>query len=30
MTYRLRNGKLWRMCAYLEPDEALEAVGLSR
>lgn len=28
MTYRLRKGKVWRMHAYLEPHEALEAVGL--
>ena len=28
MTYRLREGKVWRMRAYLEPHEALEAVGL--
>ncbi len=29
MTYRLRQGKLWRMRAYLDPADALEAVGLS-
>ena len=29
MTYRLRDGKIWRMRAYLEPREALEAIGLS-
>ena len=29
VTCRLRKGKLWRMRAYLDPQEALEAVGLS-
>jgi len=29
ITYRLRDGKLWRMRTYLEPADALEAVGLS-
>jgi ketosteroid isomerase-like protein len=28
LAYRLRDGKLWRMQSYLEPREALEAVGL--
>jgi len=28
MTYHLREGKIWRMRAYLDPDEALQAVGL--
>jgi ketosteroid isomerase-like protein len=27
--YRLRQGKLWRIRTYLDPREALEAVGLS-
>ena len=29
ISYRIRNGKLWRMHSYLDPAEALEAVGLS-
>ena len=29
IAYRFRNGKLWRMRAYLDPAEALEAVGLA-
>ena len=29
VAYRFRNGKLWRMRSYLDPAEALEAVGLS-
>jgi len=29
LTYRLRHGKLWRVRSYLEPAQALEAVGLS-
>jgi ketosteroid isomerase-like protein len=29
MTYRFREGKIWRMRAYLDSDEALAAVGLS-
>jgi len=28
LAYRFRNGKLWRMRSYLDPAEALEAVGL--
>ncbi len=28
LAYRIREGKLWRMRAYLDPTEALEAVGL--
>jgi len=28
ITYRIRAGKLWRMCSYSDPSEALEAVGL--
>ena len=28
ITYRIRDGKLWRMRSYLDPQEALEAVGL--
>ncbi len=29
LAYTLRQGKLWRMHVYLNPGEALEAVGLS-
>jgi ketosteroid isomerase-like protein len=29
MTYRLRGGRIARMRAYLDPDEAFEAVGLA-
>ena len=29
ITYRIKDGKLWRMRTYLEPADALEAVGLS-
>jgi len=29
VAYRVRDGKLWRMRSYLDPVEALEAVGLS-
>jgi ketosteroid isomerase-like protein len=29
ITYRLREGKLWRMRSYLRPSDALEAVGLT-
>lgn len=29
LTYRLRNGKLWRVRSYTTPTEALEAAGLS-
>jgi ketosteroid isomerase-like protein len=29
VAYRLRDGKLWRMRSYLDPGEALRAVGLS-
>jgi ketosteroid isomerase-like protein len=29
VAYQLRDGKLWRMRSYLDPSEALEAVGLS-
>jgi ketosteroid isomerase-like protein len=28
ISYRVRNGKLWRMHSYLDPEDALEAVGL--
>ena len=28
LAIRLREGTLWRMRSYLDPDEALEAVGL--
>ena len=28
ITHRFRGGKLWRMRAYMDPEEALEAVGL--
>jgi ketosteroid isomerase-like protein len=28
IAYRFRAGKLWRMRSYLDPDEALNAVGL--
>ena len=28
LTYRIRHGKLWRMRSYLDPADALEAVGL--
>lgn len=29
MSYEFRQGKFWRMRAYLDPSEALEAVGLA-
>jgi ketosteroid isomerase-like protein len=29
VAYWLRQGKLWRMRSYLDPGEALEAVGLA-
>ena len=29
VVYRIKDGKLWRMRSYLDPAEALEAVGLS-
>ena len=29
IAYRFRNGKLWRMHAYLDPRDAFKAVGLS-
>ena len=29
VTYRIRDGQMWRMHVYLDPGEALEAVGLS-
>jgi ketosteroid isomerase-like protein len=29
LVYTLRQGKLWRMRTYLDPADALEAVGLS-
>ena len=29
LAYRMREGKLWRMRSYLDPEQALEAVGLS-
>jgi ketosteroid isomerase-like protein len=29
LAYRLRDGKVWRLRSYLDPLEALEAVGLS-
>jgi ketosteroid isomerase-like protein len=28
LAYRIRAGKLWRMGAYLDPGDALKAVGL--
>jgi ketosteroid isomerase-like protein len=28
LAYRMRQGKLWRMRSYLDPTDALEAVGL--
>ena len=28
ITYRLRGGKIWRMRSFLEPTDALKAVGL--
>ena len=28
LTYRFRDGTIWRMHGYLDPREALEAVGL--
>lgn len=28
ITYRIRDEKLWRIRSYLDPDEALKAVGL--
>ena len=28
LAYRIREGKLWRMRSYLDPSEALEAMGL--
>jgi ketosteroid isomerase-like protein len=28
ITYRLRRGKIWRMASFLDPVEALRAVGL--
>ena len=29
IVFRIRDGKLWRIRSYLDPDEALEAVDLS-
>jgi ketosteroid isomerase-like protein len=29
LAYRMRQGKLWRVRSYLDPNEALEAVGLA-
>jgi ketosteroid isomerase-like protein len=29
VAYRIRQGKIWRMRSYLDPAEALEAVGLA-
>jgi ketosteroid isomerase-like protein len=29
LTYRIKDGQMWRMQVYLDPREALEAVGLS-
>jgi ketosteroid isomerase-like protein len=29
IAYRIRKGKLWRARSYLDPGEALEALGLS-
>ena|SRR5215208_1009922 len=29
LAYQIREGKLWRMRSYLDPGEALDAVGLS-
>lgn len=28
ISYRIRDGKLWRMRSHAEPSAALEAVGL--
>ena len=28
LAYRIRDGKVWRMRSYLDPGQALEAVGL--
>lgn len=30
VAFRFRQGKLWRLRAYLDPRDALEAVGLAR
>jgi ketosteroid isomerase-like protein len=30
LAYRMRGGKLWRMRSYVDPVEALEAVGLRK
>ena len=30
LTYRFREGKVWRMRSYMDPDEALKAVGLRK
>jgi ketosteroid isomerase-like protein len=30
VTFRLREGKLWRVRAYLDPGEALKAAGLAQ
>ena len=29
IVFQVRNGNLWRIRSYLDPTEALEAVGLS-
>lgn len=29
LIYRIKDGQMWRMEVFLDPDEALEAVGLS-
>ena len=29
IVFRIRDGKLWRIRSYLDPSDALEAVGLS-
>lgn len=29
LAYSFRDGKLWRMRSYLDPEQALEAVGLA-
>ena len=29
LTYLIEDGRIWRMHAYLDPNEALEALGLS-
>ena len=29
ITYRIKDGRMWRIRSYLDPDEALEAAGLA-